>query len=414
MPGKWWHLYEDKTLDGLIEEALRNNTDLRIAAANIKRAEAYKAEIADRAKPQTELGGGVSYGQLSAEEHLIFGHALPSDFVYSLGGGLSYDLDLAGQIKRAIEAAKAESEASRAAYDAVRIGVVAEVSRSYLDVCAAGRELDLAEEMISVQDSLKSVNARLTASGRAAENTRQTYNAQLWRIRAALPVLQARRKQAAYRLAALMGSDIPPDVMGCHAVPELKAPVPVGDGRAFLERRPDVREAEAGLKAATARIGVAMADLYPHITLGISGGSTGLLKNIGDSDTYKYSIGPLISWEFPQRGTVEARIRAAEARDEAALALFDRTVLNALRDAEISLSAYGRDLDQNGDWQRAEAAQARLAADSIALQQRGRQSLTETLLARRNHLQAEQDVAASKARLAADQISLFAVLGGGW
>jgi len=417
LPHDWWRLYDDPVLNKLIEQALAKNTDLRIAAANIKRADAYKAEIDDAKSVHSNISGTIGYGQQSAEEHLLFDETLPSDYMYSLDAGLSYPLDLAGQIKRAMQAARAESAASRAAYDRVRIGVVAEAGRTYLDVCAAGRDLDLARSTVLLAEQLNRANAQLVATGRAASVSQRGYEAQVWRTKAAIPELEARQKTALYRLSALLGDvpqALPAEVSSCHEIPLLKTPVPTGDGRAFLQRRPDIREAEENLKAATARIGVAMGDLYPHISLGISGGSLGLLSRFGNADTYKYSTGPLISWDFPARGAVKARIKQAEAGDEAAFAAFDRTVLNALRDAETALSVYARDLDRNHDLQQATATRARSREDSEELLAGGRQTLMDVLNARRNHLAAEQELAASQAKLAGDQMTLFWVLGGGW
>lgn len=417
MPGQWWHLYESPILDRLITQALASNSDIKIAAANVARADAFRAEVADASAPHTELSGDLAYGAPSAEEHLLFGKALPSDFVYSLGAGLSYPLDLAGQLKRAEEAAAADRETVAAAYDRSRLGIAAEVVRAYLDICAAGRDADLAQSLVSLQEQMKDANDKLIAAGRVPLSSRQGFEAQLWRLKSAMPVLEARRKTAGYRLAALLGDvpeKLPPEAMQCRQVPLSQKPIPTGDGKDFLARRPDVRQAESAAKAASARIGVAMGDLYPHVSLGIAAGSTGLVSHIGQSDTYKYSLGPLISWDFPNRAAVRARISGAQATQAAALANFDAVVVNALRDGETALSVYARDLDQNSALRHASADRARARTDSEALYARGRQSLMEQLEARRAHLLAEQELAASQAKLAGDQVMLFWVFGGGW
>src|ERR1700756_884876 len=114
--------------------------------------------------------------------------------------------------------------------------------------------------------------------------------------------------------------------------PQLKHPIPIGDGAALLRRRPDIRRSEFELHSATARIGIATADLYPKITLGASSGSVGLNKNFLHADPLKFSLGPLISWQFPDRSRIQARIRAADAEQQIAFAHFDGTVLNALKE----------------------------------------------------------------------------------
>jgi outer membrane protein TolC len=128
----------------------------------------------------------------------------------------------------------------------------------------------------------------------------------------------------------------------CHDVPRLTSPLPVGDGAALLRRRPDIRQAERNLAAATARIGVSIADLYPHVSFGISAGSSGLLDHFGAGNAFHWNLGPLISWNFPSAGA-RSRVSAAEASAEGALAHFDAVVLNALKEAESALIIYARE-----------------------------------------------------------------------
>jgi outer membrane protein TolC len=194
----------------------------------------------------------------------------------------------------------------------------------------------------------------------------------------------------------------------------LRQPIPVGDGSALLRRRPDIRESERQLAAATARIGVATADLYPKISFGLSGGSTGLIGDIFKAATLRYAVGPLISWDFPQQTADRARIRAAEARTEEALANFDGKVLAALREIESGLTVYGRDLDRT-----AALRAARDRADEADRQARtlfsaGQGDAFVTLDAERVRAGAEQALAQSESRIAADQVALFLALGGGW
>lgn len=416
-PHDWWHLYNDPVLDGIIQQTIIRNADLRIAAANVRRADAYLAQIEDRKLPQASVTGNAGYGELSAEEHLQFGTPLPADFMYSVEGALTYQFDLFGQVQRAVEATKADTATSRAEYHSVKINIIAEATRAYLETCSVGHEIEIATSIAASQDRLNSANEKLIALGRVASTTREPMNVQQARFRAAIPALQARQKAASYRLAALMGmlpAELPSSVQSCHQAPVLTNPLPTGDGRALLQRRPDVQAAEETLHSATADIGVVTADLYPHIYLGISGGSTGLASHFGNSDTFKYSLGPLISWNFPNRGMAKARIHQAEARADAAYANFDKTVLNALRDTESALVLYARDLDQNNDLKRAAVGRARFSDETKKLHMLGRENVITTLEAERNYLLAEQDVAASDSKILADQVSLFHVLGGGW
>lgn len=417
VPEEWWHLYNDPALDDLVRSALQANTDLRVAAANVKRAEAYRALAEDKAMPQTKIEAGASNTKLSAEEQLLSGTPLPANNVYAVGGALSYQVDLFGQVQRAIEASSADEAASHASYDRVKIGIIAETTRAYLDVCATGKQIDLVVHLNELQHEFGALNDRLVQSGRGTTTDVKRLSEQQARTHAALPLLQAQQKAAFYRLAAFVGkpsSELPQEVEGCHVAPKIEHALPTGDGSALLQRRPDIRQAEEEFKAATARIGVATAELYPHITLGMSGGSVGLANNLFSMDTFKYSMGPLISWNFPNRGSAEARIQGAEAEMDAAYARFDGSVLKALKDVETALSFYAHDLDHNADLLRAQEKAAQIEHDAARLYNGGRSNMIEMLEARRTQLHAEQDLAASEAKLLSDQVQLFQALGGGW
>jgi outer membrane protein TolC len=192
------------------------------------------------------------------------------------------------------------------------------------------------------------------------------------------------------------------------------AAIPVGDGAALLKRRPDIRQAERNLHAATARIGVATADLYPNITLGASFGSIGMIPGIGDANTWHYALGPLISWSLPATSSARSRIAQAKAGTAGALAHFDGVVLNALRETESALTVYARELDRNALLAAARDQSALAADQADKLYRFGRADFLTKLDADRTLASAESAVAASDAQLATDQVSLFLALGGGW
>lgn len=191
--------------------------------------------------------------------------------------------------------------------------------------------------------------------------------------------------------------------------------IPVGDGAALIARRPDVREAERRLAAETARIGVATADLYPTISLGGAIGSTG--PSLGDLFTggpLRFLLGPLISWSFPNQEPIRARIRAAEASAEGALATFDGIVLRALQETETALSVYRHELDRRVALADARDAARRAAEIERARLRAGRADSLEVLDAERTLAEAEAVLVLSETRIAEAQIDLFRALGGGW
>src|SRR5690606_123008 len=234
-PGDWWRLYDDARLDAFVAKALEANNDLRIAAANLARARAVLREARTGQLPTTTLSGGASYGRQSGAAQAE-ANALPDGELYDAGLDVGYQVDLFGRVRRAVEASEADLGAVQAAYDLTRITVVAETVRAYADACNAGR--------------------RLTAARRSVELPEQT--------RAEIPTLETLQQTALYRLAVLTGrppAEFPREHAACASALQLDRPIPVGDGAALLNRRPDVRAAERRLAAATARIGVATADL---------------------------------------------------------------------------------------------------------------------------------------------------------
>lgn len=240
---------------------------------------------------------------------------------------------------------------------------------------------------------------------------------QLEQLRAGLPTLKAQQRSAQFRLAVLTG-DLPATLNGqdaqCQAAPRLTSPIPVGDGVALLRRRPDIRQAERGLAAASTRIGVATADLYPSISLGLSAGSTGTLAQFGAGNAMRWSLGPLISWTLPDTGSAYSRIAQAEAGSAMALARFDAAVLNALRDVETALTVYARELDRHASLTAARDQDALASNQSRSLFDAGRTDYLSALDAQRTLAAAETSLALSEAQLSADQVNLFLALGGGW
>ena len=415
LPADWWKLYRDPQLDALVQQALASNTDVRLAYHNLRRAyEGYRmAESAN----EVEVGGSLSggRGQLSSEA-LALPEQLPVMNLADVGLTVGYQLDLFGKLKRATEAAAADAQASQALLDATRITVVAQVVRSYVEACHASEELAIAGQSLDIQQRQLDVVRRLLAAGRGNTVDVARAEAQAETLRAALPPFAAQRDAALYRLASLLGrtpGDLPTGAAACHAAPQLDRPLPTGDGAALLKRRPDIRAAERELAAATAKIGVATAAMYPEVSIGATAGYTGMLEHIGEGITERWSLGPHIAWHFPT-GVDHARVRAMQAGADAALARFDGVVLNALRETQTLLSQYARDLERHQALRQARDAAERAAQDNRRLYQEGRLTYLASLDAERTLASAEAALAAAAARLSQDQVELFLALGGGW
>jgi NodT family efflux transporter outer membrane factor (OMF) lipoprotein len=416
LPADWWRLYQDPLLDKLVAKAFANNADLRVAAANLQRAHGVLEEVEEKKRPEVEMSAAPQYGRIAGAQ-LGIPEQLPTDGLYDADVKIGYTLDLWGRIRRAVEASEADVEAAQAASDLTHVIVAADTTRAYAEACSAGYQLKVAQDSVDLQRKFVKLTAERVQRGRGIAIDTTRAQAQFEQLRANLPPLEARRRTALYRLAVLTGevpSQFPAEVAQCATPPRVAATIPVGDGAALLRRRPDVRQAERQLAGATARIGVATAELYPNINLGASVGTIGMMNQFNDANTWKFSLGPLISWSLPATSSARSHIAQAEASTAGALARFDSVVLNALRETESALTVYARELDRNSALRAARDQSALASRQSARLYQFGRTDFLSQLDADRTLASAESVLAASDAQLAADQVQLFLALGGGW
>jgi outer membrane protein TolC len=235
---------------------------------------------------------------------------------------------------------------------------------------------------------------------------------------AQVPQLEGERRAQLYALAVLTGrppSEIDGEAKACRKIPKVRTMIPVGDGTTLLARRPDVRQAERTLAANTARIGIATAALFPSVTLGGSATlASSKFSDLGKSRSFSFSIGPAISWNFPNIAVALAQIKEARAGAEGSLAAFQGTVLTALKETESALARYAAALDQNAALARAAAAADDAAKLSRLRFDTGRDNFLDLLVSERDRASARAALAQSDNAVADDQVSLFKALGGGW
>jgi len=413
---RWWTLYRDPLLDTLVGDALAANTDIRVAVARIERARASLRGAKSDRLPQSSLGASGTYNRTSEAQSLP--NIDRENWVLDGGLDLSYEVDLFGRVKRGVEAARGDLAAVQADADGVRIAVVADTVRAYLDVTATAERLAVAQRTVALLDqSIRITSARFDV-GRSDRLDVIRVTTLRDQQKAVIPSLQADRDAALFRLATLTGrtpQQLPDAVRAATRTPQLTQPIPVGDGQALLARRPDVRAAERRLAADTARIGVATADLYPRITLGASVGTTALGGgNLLGGGPLNWVLGPLISWAFPNQEAIRARIGAAKADGAASLATFDGAVLQALEESERALSAYAHAIERAQILTAARDEAARAARISLARQREGRVDFLTVLDAQRTLASAETDLATATRALSFAQVDLFRALGGGW
>lgn len=417
VPPSWWRLFDNPMLNGLVEKALVRNTDLRVALASLEASQARLREQQLQRTPSTSLSANPTYGQASGDANGS-PTALSPGAVYDLGGTVSYDLDLSGRLKRGIEAEGANVGADQAALDLARVNIAAQTTSAFVSACSAGLRIAVTNQSVGIARRSLDVTQRRFGAGVTGINDVVRARTLLRQTVAELPTLLAQQRAALFRLATLTGDvpeAFPTEVARCNAPPVLRRPIPVGDGAALLARRPDVREAEQLVHVAVAGIGVETANLYPSVTLGGSIGTTA--TSVGDilsNRAFRWSLGPLVSWSFPNRATGRARIAEQDAAARQSLARFDGTVLTALRETETAMTNLARQLDTERD--------LTLARNDAALAERNVQRLyaggvgefLDTLDAQRTLIQAQDQLAQATAQVSQNQVDLFMALGGGW
>lgn len=414
LPDHWWTLFDDARLDELVERALAANIDLKLADANLSRTAALLDEA--RTRDFDGLADAETYWTQQSPEQVLQ-HVRPHQHqIFNIGLGISYDLDVFGNIRRGIEAAADDAEAATAARDLVRVNVAAQTAQAYAELCNAGHQIELVRELVDVRSREAGLHHILVAQGRLPDYEEQQRQGALADSQARLPQLQALQRNAAIRLAALQGlppRDADPHWLECHQPLQLSALLPTADGAALLRRRPDVRAAERRLAAATARIGVSTAALYPDIKLGAAIGSTGGAIDAFTPLTDRFNVGPMVSWDL-RRSAVRARIAQSEATAQGSLAEFDATVLRALREVETALNNYDAVLARRADLQRAANFAAQVATRTQQLREGGRAGALPALTAQRDSVAAQQALAAVDAEVNTAQVAVFLALGGGW
>jgi NodT family efflux transporter outer membrane factor (OMF) lipoprotein len=419
-PDDWWRLYQDPLLDRLLEEAFTANTDLRIAAANLSAARSILQAARVGRYPQTRVDAGAVYGRDPVTDEILElgGHAPVDVWIFDTFLDVSYEIDLFGRVRRSIEASRADTEAAAATRDSVRVTVAAETTRAYAQVCALGEQIAVARHSLEVVAREAQITVLRHQAGANSEFDVVRAEGLVAQVRASIPPLEGQRRAALFELAELLGrapSKAPTEVEACATPPHLAELIPVGDGATLLRRRPDVREAERHVAAASARIGIATADLYPKIVLsGFYGGVSSELNQVTTNNGLAWGLGPSVSWTFPNMAGPRARVRQAKANAAATLAGFDAVVLQALKETEQALARYGAELDRRQSLVEAQdkARQAFGMAHGQFLA--GSLSNLDLLTTEQSLVASEAAVAASDADLVQDQIAVFKALGGGW
>jgi len=412
---RWWSLFNDEKLTSLVERAVESNKDLRVASAKLREARAQRVVVASGAYPYVETAN--SYTRSRDSENASSTPGLESD-LFLVGFDASWEIDVFGGIRRSIEAADADVGASVESRRDVLITVLAEVARAYLDVRGNQYRLKIAREnIVTQQKTLELTVARFDAGLSSELNVAQA-RAQLANTETQVPLLESRIRQGIYELGVLLGQrpeDVVDELIAEAPVPPVPPQVPVGLPSELLRRRPDIRQCEKQLAAATARIGVATAQLFPSFSLTGSLGTASVdVSSVFSYGSRTWSVGPTITWPIFDAGKIRATVKAQTARQEQALALYEKAVLTALSDVESALIAYVKEQERNRSLVVAVNANQRAFDIGDELYSKGLVDFLNVLDSQRALYTSQDSLAQSTTTISTNLVALFKSLGGGW
>jgi len=404
--GRWWEYFDDPLLTRLIEEASAGNLDLAVAAARLAQAREGLVQARAGQVPTVGASGGASRSVLD-------GHDVTR---VDVGGDAAWEVDLFGRIARGIEAAGADAEAALYDREALRVAIAAEVATNYVQARLAQDRLALARDTLAIADDNLQIAQWRVQAGLVSSLDSEQARAARAQTAAAIPSLESAFASATYRLAVLTGrapGSLTAELSTAQPIPDGPDEVAVGIPAEALRQRPDVRASERSLAAATARIGVAEAQLYPALRLTGNIGTTALsLGNLFSAITGAIFAG--LDQTLFDGGRLRSQVRSQEAAAEGALAAYRQSVLTALEDVENALVAL-----RAARARQAEFAIAFEAANNSAILARTqyRAGLTDfqiLLDAERSLVNARDGMAGARGDEALALVQLYLALGGGW
>jgi NodT family efflux transporter outer membrane factor (OMF) lipoprotein len=418
----WWTGFNDPVLTRIIERTLAQNLDLAASAARIDQARAVAKQAGSRLLPSGALETGISGIHQSVDSPLgAIGRRLGVDrdqSDYNVGAGASWEIDLFGGLQRGVEAADAEAAAAEAEHAGVRISVVAEAADAYFQIRGNQARLSLAQQQVATEQHLLDLVGQRQSHGAATDREIAQAQALLSQARATLPPLKTALEAQHNRLDVLMG--VQPGTDGLDLATETPiAAVPAvsagKDASELLRRRPDLIAAERQLAASNARIGEAISDYYPKVSLsGLLGFESVTAGHFFTGGAFQPEATAGLRWRLFDFGKVDAEVAQAKGAHAEALARYRQSVLHATEDVENAFTALVQLEAQNQELANEIAALTKARDTSEDAYRGGAITLTDVLDADRQLLVAQDDLARTRADTARAAVGSFRALGGGW
>jgi NodT family efflux transporter outer membrane factor (OMF) lipoprotein len=428
----WWNTFHEPMLTSLIERGATSNLDLRAAVLRITEARAQREVAAAAFWPTVDANASFTRQRLS--EKTATGAAftglgnvkIPGVSVagfpnpynqFQLGATASWEVDLFGRVRRSVEAANADLQASIEDQHAVYVSLCADVARAYMELRGAQLRKQVTDRSLATQKEIYDLTVQRRAVGLTTEFDVANAGAQLDSTQAQVPQLDSEVTQDINQLSLLLGREpgaLRTELTAVQAVPQVPPVIPIGLPADLARRRPDIRQSEARLHAATARIGVAVGNLFPRLTLSASAGT----QSETGSDLLKWasrfgSIGP--TFDLPIfDGSRWATVRLQNVKAQEAALDYQRTVLSALHEVENALAVYTADRDRGVSL--AKAVEEGRDALTLARQRysSGVANFMDVLDAERTLQQNELSLATNTTATATDAVAIYRALGGGW
>lgn len=411
--GQWWRSFNDPTLNSLIDRAMASNLDLRQSIARVRQARAARGVVASAFWPGADVSG--SYTRSGGRQA---GLGNSSHDLYRAGLDAAWELDIFGGVRRDIEASEADIQSAIEDQRDVRVTLAAEVGLDYTDLRGIQRQIEIARNNLAAQQRSAELTRQRNAIGFVSRLDVVNADALVASTGSQIPVLESAERQMIYALSVLLGMEpgaLMEELSAKAPIPAAPPVVPIGLPSDLLRRRPDIRRADAQLHAATARIGVATADLFPKFSLtgsvGLQGNKPAALFNW--SNRY-WSVGPSVSWPLFDAGRIRSNIEVQNALQEQALLAYRATILSAWQDVENALIAYAKEQEHRDALAQAVAANRQAVDLATQLYRQGQTDFLNVLSAQRSLYSSEDALVQSDRTVATNLIALYKALGGGW
>jgi len=416
---KWWTVFNDPVLDSLICCAYQQNLSLRVAACRVLESRAQMLIDTGNLFPQTQtMTGSYTSNVLSRENANSLSSGLKRFYPqWNYGFNLSWELDLWGRLRRAIESDAANLDASVENYDDVLVTLLGDIATNYVNYRTSEQRIEYAKENVALQQKTLNIVQGQLRVGIVGELDVDQAKSTLEQTEAGIPELEIAQRQAANQLCVLLG--IPPQDLqarlGSGPIPKAPPEVAVGIPADLLRRRPDVRRAERMAAAQSAQIGIAEAQFYPNVSInGTLGYSAQNFKDLFQEQAMAGNVGPAFTWNILNYGRLANNVRLQDARFQELVITYRNTVLSAEQDVENGLVTFLR-AQRRTRSQAASVADAKKAVDIVLAQyEQGTTDLTRVTLLQQNLVPLEDTLAQSQGEIATGLIQVYRALGGGW